>query len=384
MRVVREPTYNRFIVGSLRRFDERDTGFSRGMTDPSGSKYDLIHKHTVEDIQRNIRGKTILDHGLWVAGRTVDWTMRRTHMAREGTPLFNQKFKIENLSPKEMSRIIKHVARWLGADLVGITELNPLWIYTHWGYHNARYTTAARAGDQIDIPEYYRFVVVLIHEMDYTWMKRTPAVEPETDLAYSKMGWTACSLATFIREIGYKAIPAGNELGLSIPMAVDAGLGELGRLGLLITREFGPRCRISKVFTDLALEIDFPIDVGLQSFCEKCERCAKHCPSGAIKLGERTENPWDESNNQGLLKWPVHAMKCLNWWVKNGTGCSVCIRVCPWNKPNSWFHRGIRLFAERNILIGTLVRMDEWIGYGKQVINWFGSNYPSSTNIVDR
>jgi len=372
VKIVKEPTYKKYIARPLERFDERSTGFSRGMVDSVGSLYDLMHERSVENIQKKIKGKTIHDHALWVSGRTVDYILRKTYMAREGSALFNQEFKLESPRPKEMSRIIKRTAQWLGADLVGIAELNPLWVYTHWGHHNVRYTGAARAGDHIEIPQQYRFVIVLIHDMEYEVIKRTPAVEPETDLGYSKMGWTACSLATYIREIGYHAIPAGNELGLSIPFAVDAGLGELGRLGLLITRQFGPRCRISKVFTDLPLEPDPPVDIGVQFFCEKCERCAQHCPSGAIKSGERTEEPWDESNNKGLLKWPVNAMRCLNWWLKNGTHCSVCIRVCPWNKPNNWLHRGVRFFAERNMLTKTLVFMDERVGYGKQVIQEVG------------
>lgn len=203
--------------------------------------------------------------------------------------------------------------------------------------------------------------------MGYELMKRTPAVEPETDLGYSRMGWCASSLATFITELGYRAIPAGNELGISIPMAVDAGLGELGRNGLLITREFGPRVRISKVFTDLPLLPDPPIDIGVQRFCEQCALCARHCPSRAIPSGPRTDQPWDVSNAPGMLKWPVRAMDCLDWWVKNGTHCSVCIRVCPWNKPNTLFHRTVRTLAERNILTRVLVFMDELVGYGKRV-----------------
>ncbi len=372
MKVVQEPTYKKYITRPLKRFDERATGFSRGMVDPSGSKYDQMHEKSVENIQRKIRGKAIQDHALWVAGRTVDYALRRTHMAREGAPLFNQQFKLEGKSPKELSRLIKQVARWLGADLVGITRLNPLWTYTHWGHHNARYTGAAKAGDPIEISESYPFVIVLVHEMDYELTKRTPAVEPETDLVYSKMGWTACSLATYIREIGFRAIPAGNELGLSIPMAVDAGLGELSRMGLLMTREFGPRCRISKVFTDLVLEVDQPIDIGVQGFCEKCERCARQCPSQAIKPGDRTDEPWDQSNSPGLLKWPVHAMKCLDWWAKNGTHCSVCIRVCPWNKVTKGFHKAVRFLAERNMMTRMLVSMDEWMGYGKQEVQEIG------------
>ena len=55
-------------------------------------------------------------------------------------------------------------------------------------------------------------------------------------------------------------------MGITIPMAVDAGLGELGRNGLLLTEKYGPRVRLCKVFTDLPLEPDEPIDLGPSIF----------------------------------------------------------------------------------------------------------------------
>lgn len=364
MRRVEQPTYSRFITGELKRFDERNTGFSRGAIE--GDKYTGMHDRSIANIEKGMLGKTILDHATWVAGRTADYVLRKSKLARETPPTYNHRFRLKNPDPSAMTGVIKQAARWIGADLVGIAKLNPVWIYTHWGLHNAMYTNAAKHGDPIEIPSDYEFVVVMVNEMDYDLMRRTPNVEPETDIGYSKAAWCAASLATFIAELGYKAIPSVNELGLSIPMAVDAGLGELGRNGQLITREFGPRVRISKVFTNLPLVPNSPIDIGVQGFCEKCELCAKHCPSRALILGERRDKAWDQSNAEGMMKWPIKAMKCFDWWVKNGTHCSVCIRVCPWNKPNNALHKAVRLLAERNILTRMIVFMDQFLGYGKQ------------------
>ncbi len=201
--------------------------------------------------------------------------------------------------------------------------------------------------------------------MGYEYMQQSPAVEPETDLGYSKASWCAASLATFIAELGYRAIPAVNELGISVAMAVDAGLGEMGRHGQLITREFGPRVRISKVFTNLPLVPDLPVDLGIQKFCENCALCAKYCPGKAIPAGPRTAQAWDASNVPGMKKWPIKAMSCLDWWVKNGMHCSVCVRVCPWNKPDTFLHRFVKLLAERNVMTSPLVYLDERFGYGK-------------------
>jgi epoxyqueuosine reductase QueG len=88
------------------------------------------------------------------------------------------------------------------------------------------------------------------------------------------MGFIAPSMARFIQELGYHAMPSGNDTALSIPMAVDAGLGELGRNGILITPKYGPRVRLCKVFTDLPLVHDKPVDLGVQAFCEICKKCA--------------------------------------------------------------------------------------------------------------
>ena len=365
MKKLKQPYYVKDITGSLESFDDRNTGFSRGAAE--GDLYTAMHDRSVANIRKVKTGKTICDHAMWVAGRTVDYMTRRYALARDEAAIYNRRYRLKDPDPAAMAAIVKDMARWFGADLVGIAKVNPAWIYSHWGLHNTMYSGAAQAGDPVRLPATYNRAIVMIHEMDYDRLRRSPAVEPETDIAYSKMGWCASSLATFIRELGYHAIPSGNDMGLNIPLAVDAGLGELGRMGLLLTREFGPRVRISKVFTDLPLDVDAPVDIGVQQFCEKCGICAQHCPSQAIMKGPKTDRPWDRSNAGGLKKWPIQAMRCFNWWVANGTHCSVCIRVCPWNKRNDWLHAAVRVMAERDLFTRLIVRLDQWLGFGRQV-----------------
>ncbi len=98
-------------------------------------------------------------------------------------------------------------------------------------------------------------------------------------------------------------------------------------------------------------------------------------------LGDRTDKAWTEQNVPGMLKWPIKAMNCLDWWVKNGNHCSICIRVCPWNKPNTLFHRLVRILAERNILTSFLVYMDQLFGYGKRVVEKDYLQDPSVTRV---
>jgi reductive dehalogenase len=181
------------------------------------------------------------------------------------------------------------------------------------------------------------------------------------------MAFVASSLAHYIRSLGYKAIPCGNDTALSTPLAIDAGLGELGRNGLLITEKFGPRVRISKVFTDLPLVADKPIESGVRELCDTCGRCAEECPGRAISFGEPTNEGPTISNSSGAYKWYINPEKCFEFWVRNTGGCGNCIRVCPFNKPLGWLHDMTRfLVGNASWLDPALLRMDKLLGYGRR------------------
>jgi reductive dehalogenase len=181
------------------------------------------------------------------------------------------------------------------------------------------------------------------------------------------MAFIAGLLAHHIRGLGYKAVACGNDTACSIPMTIDAGLGELARNGLLITPEFGPRIRLAKVFTDLPLVPDRSIEFGVWDFCMQCEKCAEQCPSQSIMYGEPTEKPNNISNRKGVLRWPINAEKCLAFWAANGTDCANCIRTCPFNKPPGLLHDSVR-WGIRHFrwLDHFFLWMDGLFGYGKQ------------------
>jgi len=150
-------------------------------------------------------------------------------------------------------------------------------------------------------------------------------------------------------------------------MAIDAGLGELGRLGLLITPKYGPRVRLAKVITDMPLVPDSPISFGVREFCEACMLCAEHCPSSAITDGTRTWKGKSLSNNPGTLKWYIESEKCYDF---NGFSCPNCKRVCPFTKPNnSWLHQMIRQIIKTRVsqLNKLMVELDQASGFGQQL-----------------
>ena len=365
---------NKYIVGSVDRFDQKNDMFKRTRWDPAlrgmgeqlwgvampsekegFTRTDIALLNAGYFVERNFaHGNYTHNTGLysWYTGPTA----RFCRIAEEAAPVVDK--------PGEMSRKVKKVARFLGADLVNIGLLESRWIYSH-SFH-----FVTREHQKLEIPEECRYAVVIAIGMDYATIKVSPTCisRATVGLAYSQMAFVAASLAQFIRDLGYTAIPSGNDTGLNIPIAIDAGMGELGRNGLLITPEFGPRVRIAKVLTDLPLEPDPALEFGVAQFCERCQKCATHCPSQCIQYGNRTDKPVNISTNPGVLKWPIDAEKCLGFWARNGTSCCNCIQVCPFNKLSGRPHDLARWFVRHAPWLDSwLIRGDDLLGYHKPI-----------------
>jgi reductive dehalogenase len=143
-------------------------------------------------------------------------------------------------------------------------------------------------------------------------------------------------LAAYIRNLGYQAVASMNDTGLVIPMAVQAGLGEYARNQLVITPQFGPRLRFSKIFTNMPLATDRPKRPGVAKFCDICTKCADACPVKALPLGP-PKFGGGPSAIQGVKKWTSDAEKCFSFWTKLSSDCAICMRVCPFNRDfRSW------------------------------------------------
>ncbi len=233
------------------------------------------------------------------------------------------------------------------------------------------------------IPETMQNVIVLAFEMDFDSIETSPAAQSEsaTLQGYSKMAITAGSLAKFIKGLGYNAIPCGNNTGISVPQAIEAGLGESARNGIMITPKYGPRVRLAKVITDLPMATDKPIKFGVEEFCNVCMKCAELCPTQAISYGDKTMEGSTISNNPGVLKWSVNPEECYYSWAANSSGCGVCIRVCPFNKPEGWLHDATRILigAKSGSLDNLMVKLDDASGYGKPEPNF---NFWESDNFI--
>ncbi len=238
--------------------------------------------------------------------------------------------------PAKMSAEIKRIAGFFGADLCGITDLDDRWLY------QSRVDTRDLSAAPNDLPEGLTSVIVLGHEMDETLVATYPSAlaGAATGREYSHEAAIVLQLAAYIRNLGYEAVASMNDTGLVIPYAVKAGLGEYARNQLVITPQFGPRLRFSKIFTNLPLTHDAATPLGVRAFCDICTKCADACPVKALPYGPPETGGSNVSALKGVRKWTSDAEKCFGFWAKTSTDCAICMRVCPFNRDfRKWHHR---------------------------------------------
>lgn len=378
----------------LKPMSEKATVFSRNVWDPVRREIidstDDVAAHNLVELEGKEPNQTRLDYALMAAAwrhasNEFDYGWDSTGSMVRGTGLteMGRWDPAElNMTWEEVSLAVRHAALFYGASLAGIAQLDRRWLYSD--HHASTLEDRGRAipvldeGDRFEqtedawyIPSSMNRVIALAFEEYYPGIQNSPGrlASAAVGDGYSRMAVTSSTLADFIRALGYRALPAGNGVGLSIPIAVDAGLGQIGRMGLLITPKYGPRVRLAKVITDMPLVPNQPIEFGVTEFCDVCMLCADECPSESISSGPRTWEGTSVSNNPGVLKWYVKPEGCYDF---NGFSCSNCKRCCPFNKPNnSWLHRLVRTAIEGRLKPAdmAMVSLDRASGYGKQLLD---------------
>jgi epoxyqueuosine reductase len=108
--------------------------------------------------------------------------------------------------------------------------------------------------------------------------------------------------------------------------ATCSGIGWVGKNGLLISAEYGPRLSIATVLTNAPLEVDKPID---SCMCGTCSLCVKHCPARAIKGRQ-----WSRHDPFPAL---IDYEKCRSYKsgaknMKRKPNCGLCITICPYGR----------------------------------------------------
>lgn len=353
------------ITGQQNRMDERDALFHRFYRIQPGSKeFDTYYREHPEkkEIDETIRKLPALGN----LGGKGHFTQTSAYLKALFSAVAQLSDKLDEqsgtlagerivASTAEFTTRIRGFAKYLGADLVGMTRLNPAYIYSHIGRAEGEW------GAAINLP--HPFAIVVAVEMDYEMIKHAPenAVATDSSFRYFEAAKIAVILANYINMLGYQARAHvdGNYRVMCIPIAVDAGLGELGRLGLLITPQFGPRVRLAAVTTDLALIPDAPVNFGVQHFCTICKKCAVNCPTNSIE-------PESKKIVNNVEKWQSLQESCFRYWRVQGSDCSICIKVCPYSKPNSPTHNLIRWLVRRNNFARQLVFRGDRFFYGKR------------------
>ncbi len=338
-RRVAEPTYRGDLVGPLERFDERDCIFARVDLEPGSERYrEYYEAHAeLEPVDGFFRsmpplGSTAAPSDVAAMASLFETALiagRPQGAGGDGVGGVGSGRRQERvlLDPEEAAARVKSVARYLGADLVGVGPLNSAFVYSHTG----RTFYGQGWGEEIHLD--HPFAVSLGVAMDYDLLRRFAPGFPvslESGLAYARGAVMAVQLAGYIRRLGYSARAhhlRDNQV-LMVPVAVDAGLGELGRSGVLLTREFGSSLRLATVTTDLPMALDDPVELGVQEFCLRCQMCALACPAGAIPKGDKTAR-------RGVKRWKLAAGRCYHYWRQVGSDCALCLVACPWSQPDS-------------------------------------------------
>lgn len=204
---------------------------------------------------------------------------------------------------------LEDYARSLGITDIGYTEVDPKYIFQ---------------GYQI----LFRNAIVFTIEMDRDKIKTAPSMPSFIEIfrTYHQLGQIVNKVTDFLRQRGFNAHagPAvGGDLNY-IPLAKAAGLGEVGKNGLLITKNNGPRIRLAAVYTDIE-NLPFSEEnphIWIRDYCDNCNICVNKCPPGALYRDTRT-------HEKGGPVFVDHRLCAVPFSVDNG--CTLCIKYCPFS-----------------------------------------------------
>ena len=270
------------------------------------------------------------------------------------------------LGAPDLTQGIGRILLELGAVAVGCTALDELFVYTHKGRFDEDYGKPIA----LDLPS----VVVFLVEMDFHAMQEAPRAETlrESARQYRRAAAAALAAAATLEACGHRAkahYDARYDVILP-PLAVAAGLGEMGRNNILIANRYGSRVRIGAVTTDAPVTHDRAVSLGANAFCLICRKCADNCPSYALSLagGEFI---------RGVQKWPTDVERCYQYWRRAGTDCGICMAVCPFSHPDTRLHNAVRWVVRRTSRFNRALLFLDDLVYGR---DWQPGKMPKRAN----
>ena len=346
----------------IQQYDERDNMFSRNNLKhhPDLAKKYYDANPDLENIDRAIAGKLELgepgsrfyDNYLTPIASAAFAILSRSRDLCQG----QVESKIADIDTERFAAVLRKTAILYGAVDLGITKLKPHHLYSNAGRHRENY------GEPI-VTDHTTAVTIIV-PMDPAALRIAPAAGEliETSRAYVESAKVANIIAEYIRSFGYDARSHtdGNYQTLCVPIAADSGLGQVGRMGLLIHPVYGSCIRISTVTTTLGLPATSPKNYHIEDFCRICKKCANLCPTQSISKEWKT-------NTRNFDHFSIRQETCYSYWKRVGTDCGFCIRVCPYTKPNTLMHKIVRLYISRNPINQRIALAMENLLYGKKI-----------------
>ena len=357
----------RFFERKITRYDpvgqinEKNVMFSRNLLEPGTERYKEYYKefpdHEAPDDHFRSKPGLLNEHAAFYdpfafnTASAILNSVKAFHSIVDGDPAQ----KISDIKP---GKIASYVRKWMlreGAVSVGFTETHDY----HW------YSVIGRGedfGKRAQLP--HSHAIAFYVEMDKEFVDTAPHAPTVIESAhqYMRAAVIATEVAMILRKLGYhaRAHIDGNYRVVCPLVARDAGLGEIGRMGILMTPSLGPRVRIAVVTTDMPLPQSSKPDYShMIKFCRICKKCADVCPSKAISFDDRKAI-------NGVKRWQTNQEECFTYWCIAGTDCGKCMSDCPYSHPNNLFHNVIRALIKNSIIFRHFaVKMDDFF-YGRK------------------
>ncbi len=214
----------------------------------------------------------------------------------------------EPIPGKDVTKEVTAKAMELGFCMVGMTT------YDH------RYTYVSRRAWVKRFPH----AICVATEQGYEDTQKAASYPSELEIVTTlgRSGPALLDLADYIRSLGYHAQVQHpvDPSSVIIPMFVEAGLGQLGANGQLLSPHFGSRARLAIITTDAPVTVGQPKDYGIQAYCQICQVCVNRCPGRALTR--------DKVWYRGVERSKLVAKRCRPF-VARYSACAVCMKVCP-------------------------------------------------------
>lgn len=173
----------------------------------------------------------------------------------------------------------------------------------------------------------YSHAIVFTMAMEHSEIDTAPSLKANKEIfrTYYELTAGANKMSNYLKVQGFGAQAVGaisNNLNLTA-LARDAGLGEIGKHGLLISETCGPSLRIAAVLCNIDnLPQAQKKHEWIKSFCQKCNACLKGCPAKAI---------YDKPIEHAYGLTTINYEKCAIPFSKD-YGCTLCVKNCTFYK----------------------------------------------------